>query len=173
VRCPNFVCTHLSDQDIEGKGGTDELPVNRMPIELKPSWKWDPDWWDLKVDERTEKGRARKVKAKTFYTLLSQLHYSMANNGAAYAGPIYGALLTDKYLVPVKREGRVYRELLVAAPVPWKRYFKRRDRISDFTVPSLLWCLCMLSSMPGWHYNGETVLRDGRTIQIKGVQREM
>jgi hypothetical protein len=82
----------------------------------------------------------------------------MANSGAAYAAPIYGALLTDEYLVPVKREGRVYGELLVAAPIPWKRYFKRRDRISDFTVPSALWCLCMLSSMPGWRYDGETVL---------------
>ena len=162
------VCTCLSDQIINAKARDGALPVNRMPIELKPSWKWDPGWWDIENDERTAEGAAKRIRESTFYTQLAQLHYYMAHSGAHYAGPIYGALLTDKYLIPVKREGSVFGKLHISAAIPWGRHFKKGEPISDFTVDSALWYLCMLSSMPGWHYSGKTVrkMENGEGVDV-------
>lgn len=147
-----------------------------MIIEVKPSSKWNPDWWDVDTDQITSSGLKRKIDEKVFYAAPAQLHYYMAHSGADYAGPTYGALLTDKYLVPVKREGSAYGELQIAAPIPWERHFADGETISDFTVQSALWYLSMLSSMPDWHYNRPTTritLRKGsRGFEDKPTQRD-
>jgi hypothetical protein len=97
-------------------------PINRMPIVAKLSSKWDPEWWDINTDEMTGIGLAHQFDdyngEAVFYTALAQLHYYMAHSGADYAGPIYGVLRTDKYLVPVKREGSRYGELHIGAAIP-------------------------------------------------------
>jgi hypothetical protein len=133
-----------------------------MIIEVKPSSKWDPNWWDIVNNKATESGRVRDIKEPVFFSALSQLHFYMAHSGANYAGPLYGVLLTDKFLVPVKRDGSTYGELQIATPIPWTRHFKEGELISDFTIQSALWYMCMLSSMPNWHYDHETTNRPGR-----------
>jgi hypothetical protein len=134
-----------------------------MIIEVKPSSKWDPNWWDIVNNEATESGRARKIEDPVFYSALSQLHFYMTHSGAEYAGPLYGVLLTDKFLVPVKRNGSKFGELQIATPIPWTRHFQGGELISDFTIQSALWYMCMLSSMPDWHYKGKQVARELRS----------
>lgn len=133
-----------------------------MIIEVKPSAKWDPHWWDITEDENTPLGRARGVNEDIYYSPLSQLNFYMAHSGVDYAGPIYGVLLTDQYLIPVKRDGFIYGALATGQPIPWSTYFENGQEISGFTVQSALWYLSMLSGMPGWHYRGDEALREVR-----------
>ena len=128
-----------------------------MPIEVKPSWKWSPDWWNIDLDEQTALGVRRNITDLVFYTPLSQLHYYMLHSGADYAGPTYGVLLTDEYMVPVKREGFIFGELQLAKPIRWDKYFAKDEEVTGFTDQSALWYLCMLASKTDWHYNGKEV----------------
>lgn len=147
-----------------------------MIIEVKPSSKWDPDWWDLGKDAPSEEGKARGINEKTFFTPLSQLHFYMAHSGVKFAGPIYGVLLTDRYLVPVKREGSHWGELKIAPAIPWSTCVKDGEMISKLTVQSALWYLSMLASMPHWHYRGEKITRvvdyKEKKIRVKWQEQE-
>ena len=138
-----------------------------MIIEVKPSSKFDPCWWDFEKSEITSLGQVRSTGStdtleSVFFTAVAQLHYYMAHSGADYAGPIYGVILTDGNLLPVKRDGSEWGKLEIGAAVPWTSYFRVGEKVTGFTVQSALWYLSMLASTPGWHYNGETVHRKPR-----------
>ncbi|KAF7507345.1 hypothetical protein GJ744_010662 [Endocarpon pusillum] len=76
-----------------------------MIVEVKPSSKWNPHWWDMKTDGPTSAGEDIDITDQVFYASLAQTHYYMRHSGNNNMGPHYRALLTDEYLVPVYRAG--------------------------------------------------------------------
>lgn len=123
-----------------------------MIVEVKPSTKFNPFWFDAIADEITSLGESRKISDVIFYTPFSQINLYMTHSGADYADPLHDVLLTDQYLVPIKREGSTFGKLHVGKPVPWCRYYQEDEDVTDFTIQSALWYMCMLASLPDWHY---------------------
>lgn len=110
-----------------------DVSVNRLPGEIKPSWKWDAAW----LAPHSER---RRVGIKR----LSQLTFYMLQQGyrAQHSGAKYGYMLTDKELIAFRKED-AQRTISVSKPVPWAGPSNGEPRM---TVLLALWYLGMLSS---------------------------
>ncbi len=124
----------------------------------------------------TKIGQARGLNEyngeQIYYAARAELHHCMVHSSAGYAGPVYGVLLTSKYLLPIKREGSRYGELYLGAAIPWSRSFENEEQVSSFTVQSALWYLSILASIPGWYYGGPTVRRTVRGVETERLRHK-
>lgn len=112
--------------------------VNRLPGEIKPSWKWQSAWHGSGT-ERLE----LKVA-----TRLTQLSYYMLQQGhrQRHSGARYGYMLTDRELVAFKKED-ARGTIRMSRSIPWRG--RPADGTPRLTVLLALWYLGMLASMDG------------------------
>ena len=108
---------------------------NRVPGDIKPSWKWS---------------NSMRYQANTFNEfkqVLSQLNYYMKQHHARY-----GYILTDRQLVAVRRQDRAG-NLDLSLPIPWSRQGTAQQ--PALTVLLALWYLGMLAAtnggVAGWY----------------------
>ncbi|OAA66025.1 hypothetical protein ISF_03863 [Cordyceps fumosorosea ARSEF 2679] len=109
-------------------------PINRLPGEIKPSWKWK---WDWAIAE----GSARSSMA---LVRLSQLTFYMLQQGyrEPHSGARYGYMLTDQELVAFRKISR--RVICMSERVPWGG--QQGNGPERLTVLLALWYLGMLAS---------------------------
>jgi hypothetical protein len=121
-----------------------------MIIEVKPSSKWRPTWWNHHDNTKTNAAVKLHINDEVFFAPLAQTHFYMLHTGDDNKGTRYGAILTDECLVPLYRPGK-FGHLQVGDPIWWNKHFGPDDIINDFTIQSALWYLSMLSSLPSWN----------------------
>ncbi|KAM3456698.1 hypothetical protein MY3296_001653 [Beauveria thailandica] len=108
--------------------------INRLPGEIKPSWKWKSAWADLASPQHHK-----------FTERLSQLSFYMLQQGyrqAQHSGARYGFILTDYELVAFRKED-THGTISMSEPVRWGRPAGQQPRL---TVLLALWYLGMLAS---------------------------
>jgi hypothetical protein len=125
-----------------------------MIVEVKPSSKWRPTWWNYHDGTKTKAAEELHISEEVCFAPLAQTHFYMYyagrdGNGNG-KGARYGAILTDECLVPLYRPGE-FGHLQVGDPIWWDKHFGPHDTINDFTIQSALWYLSMLSSLPSWN----------------------
>ncbi|OAR02974.1 hypothetical protein LLEC1_07110, partial [Akanthomyces lecanii] len=122
-----------------------DASVNRLPGEIKPSWKWKQAWLD-----------PNSVLRDKCLTRLAQLTFYMLQQGYQQphqSGARYGYMLTDRDLVAIRKDD-AQRTVSVSRPVPWAgRGTGGQPRL---TVLLALWYLAMLASDDnGWSLNAQ------------------
>ncbi|ATY64073.1 hypothetical protein A9K55_003768 [Cordyceps militaris] len=110
-----------------------EVSVNRLPGEIKPSWKLQSAW--LAPNSRYRRAFLKRLAQLTFYML--QQGYRAQHSGARY-----GYVLTDKEIIAFRKEDAQH-TISVAEPVQWAGPSDGKPRM---TVVLALWYLGMLAS---------------------------
>ncbi|KAJ2977820.1 hypothetical protein NQ176_g4158 [Zarea fungicola] len=117
-----------------------EESINRLPGEIKPSWKWQSAWH--RDGNPFIRARVAARLAQLSYYMLQQGH------GEPHSGARYGYMLTDRELVAFRKDdtrGSVY----MSQPIPWRG--EPEDGTPRLTVLLGLWYLGMLASSDnGW-----------------------
>jgi hypothetical protein len=108
---------------------------NRVPGDIKPSWKWSSS---LRFQENT---------MNEFKQALSQVNFYMKQHHARY-----GYILTDRELVAIRRRDRDG-NLDLSLSIPWSR--QGTAQLPALTVLLALWYLGMLAAtnggLTGWY----------------------
>ncbi|KAI3128814.1 hypothetical protein DTO027I6_619 [Penicillium roqueforti] len=102
------------------------LSLNRLPGDLKPSWKWSPSMMNSSFID------------PEFFKPLAQVNWYMTQHGTQF-----GFILTDQELVPIQRvddDGN----LKLGAPIPWTQTGTSKEL--QLTVALGLWYLGMLTA---------------------------
>ncbi|CRL29113.1 unnamed protein product [Penicillium camemberti] len=102
------------------------LGPNRLPGDLKPSWKWSHSMQNNVVDQLE------------FRKPLAQVNWYMKQHNTQF-----GFLLTDRELVPIRRLND-NGDLRLANPIPWTRSGTSQD--PELTVALGLWYLGMMAA---------------------------
>ncbi|ATY58298.1 hypothetical protein A9K55_002387 [Cordyceps militaris] len=112
-----------------------DRPINRLPGEIKPSWKFKWAW--ANAPDGPDRGMAKEV--------LSQLGFYMAQQGyqKTHSGAKYGFMLTDQELVAFRKVSQ--RTLCMSERVPWGGC-REPGQPERLTVLLALWYLGMLAS---------------------------
>ncbi|KAI3158435.1 hypothetical protein CBS147317_4523 [Penicillium roqueforti] len=103
------------------------LSLNRLPGDLKPSWKWSPSMMNSSFID------------PEFFKPLAQVNWYMTQHGTQF-----GFILTDQELVPIQRVDDDDGNLKLGAPIPWTQTGTSKE--PQLTVALGLWYLGMLTA---------------------------
>lgn len=107
------------------------LGPNRLPGDLKPSWKWSHSMGDT------------PMRYMDFSKALAQVNWYMKQHRTQYS-----FILTERELVPIRRLND-NGDLRLANPIPWTRRGTSQD--PELTVALGLWYLGMIAANDNLH----------------------